>query len=101
VAKNIADGINACTFEGWLDCGIVGYSAVAAGKTVVISAPGITDAVTGYFRERRDVACDVPFAPPSTNPAPGENLLTVITPSTLLLRQGRPSQRLQDRPLLL
>jgi hypothetical protein len=86
VAKNVADGINACTFEKALDCGIVGYSAIAAGKTVVISAPGIPDAVEkpAISASGEMTLATVPFAPPSTNEAPGENLLTVITPSTVL-----------------
>jgi type IV pilus assembly protein PilY1 len=82
LAANIATSINACTFIKTGICGIVGYSAVAAAGVVTISAPGaVTDTPVVTKSGSMSVA-PTAFTRPSTNRAPGENLLTVITSTT-------------------
>jgi hypothetical protein len=82
LAANIATSINACTFIKTGTCGIVGYSAVAAAGVVTVSAPGAVTATPAVTKSGSMSVSTTAFARPSTNRAPGENLLTVITSTT-------------------
>ncbi|MEF8747110.1 MAG: PilC/PilY family type IV pilus protein [Candidatus Accumulibacter propinquus] len=83
LATNIAASINACTFIKTGTCGIVGYSAVAAAGRVTISAPGAVTTTPAVTKSGSMSVSTTAFARPSTNLAPGENLLTVITSTTM------------------
>ncbi|WP_291991963.1 PilC/PilY family type IV pilus protein [Candidatus Accumulibacter sp. ACC003] len=82
LASAIEASINACTYGLAGNCTIVGYNAVATGSTVLISAPGITDLAPVIIKSGSMSIAASSFARPATNLAPGENLLTVITPTT-------------------
>jgi type IV pilus assembly protein PilY1 len=82
LAANIATSINACTFIKVGTCGIVGYSAVATAGVVTVSAPGAVTATPTVTKSGSMGVSSTAFARPSTNRAPGENLLTVITETT-------------------
>ena len=79
LANAITEKINACTFGLTGSCQVVGYSAEAAGNTVIISAPEATGAQPAITKTGSMTISPPPFARPSSNSAPGENLLTVIT----------------------
>ncbi|MEF8708554.1 MAG: PilC/PilY family type IV pilus protein [Candidatus Accumulibacter propinquus] len=82
LAANIATSINACTFIKTGTCGIVGYSAVAAAGVVTVSAPGAVTTSPTVTKSGSMSVSTTAFVRPTTNRAPGENLLTVITSTT-------------------
>jgi len=84
LAGYIESAINACSFTLVSPCQVVGYRAVAAGNTVTISAPGVTTATPVLTQTATMTLTATAFDRPANNLAPGENLLTVITPSVTL-----------------
>jgi type IV pilus assembly protein PilY1 len=82
MAASIETSINACTFGKTGTCQIEGYSAVASGSTVTISAPGAITSTPAITKSGTMTMSPTAFARPTTNLAPGENLLTVITSTT-------------------
>jgi len=84
LAGYIESAINACSFTLVSPCQVVGYRAVAVGDTVTISAPGLSSATPVLTQSGTMTLSATAFARPANNLAPGENLLTVITPSVTL-----------------
>ncbi|MEF8727047.1 MAG: PilC/PilY family type IV pilus protein [Accumulibacter sp.] len=84
LAGYIESAINACSFTLVSPCQVAGYRAVAVGDTVTISAPGLTSATPVLTQSGTLTLSATAFARPASNLAPGENLLTVITPSVTL-----------------
>ena len=87
----IEANINQCSYTLIGACGIVGYRAKANGTDIFVTAPGVpSDAppsVTGsglttYSFTKPDNSFAAALGLPEKNLAPGENLLTVITPTT-------------------
>ncbi|WP_301102205.1 PilC/PilY family type IV pilus protein [Propionivibrio sp.] len=88
MALAIASSINACTFGTTGSCTIAGYSALASGATVIISAPGLSAATPSITKSGPMTISATVFSRPATNLAPGENLLTVITSTTATYPKG-------------
>ncbi|TLD44587.1 MAG: Type IV pilus biogenesis factor PilY1 [Accumulibacter sp.] len=84
LAGYIESAINACSFTLVSPCQVVGYRAVAVGDTVTISAPGLSSATPVLTQTGTMTLSATAFGRPASNLAPGENLLTVITPSVTL-----------------
>ncbi|MBO3705149.1 MAG: hypothetical protein J5X21_01885 [Candidatus Accumulibacter sp.] len=84
LAGYIESAINACSFTLVSPCQVVGYRAVAVGDTVTISAPGVTTATPVLTQTGTMTMTATAFGRPANNLAPGENLLTVITPTVTL-----------------
>ncbi|MCM8635131.1 MAG: PilC/PilY family type IV pilus protein [Candidatus Accumulibacter sp.] len=84
LAGYIESAINACSFTLVSPCQVAGYRAVAVGDTVTISAPGLSSATPVLTQTGTMTLSATAFARPASNLAPGENLLTVITPSVTL-----------------
>ncbi|HRD87875.1 MAG TPA: PilC/PilY family type IV pilus protein [Accumulibacter sp.] len=84
LAGYIESAINACSFTLVSPCQVVGYRAVASGSTVTISAPGLTAATPVLLQTGTMTLTPTAFGRPANNLAPGENLLTVITPNVTL-----------------
>ncbi|MBS1230998.1 MAG: Type fimbrial biosis protein PilY1 [Proteobacteria bacterium] len=78
LASAVEARINACTYGLSGSCQVAGYSAQASGSELVISAPGTTGAQPAITQSGSMTVFATPFARPSNNLAPGENLLTRI-----------------------
>lgn len=79
LATAIASSINACSFAITGACTVTGYRASVSGGALTIYAPDVSTS-TPVVSASPSLSASV-FARPAGNLAPGENLLTVITPS--------------------
>jgi type IV pilus assembly protein PilY1 len=111
LAASVASRINQCTLTKAGNCGTVGYAAIVSSNTVYIVAPGVPGATskpefthtsqvsfsvrTVFDRSAIPLPGNRSNGTSSTGTVPGENLLTVITPTVTQypLQGNRPATR--------